>query len=443
MTGYEDAIVSLKNILFDIILAEEGKLSNIEYRMANEQENLEELSRIRELQNSKLNEVLRITGMLFSSLENLSVYTGEYQALDELADSIENIDNSQISKAYRTDLKNATNSINNTAEEMSDSISQLDIPVEQQEQMIENIQSIQNGDNKEVSDNDFNKVVGRDYFYTAGTPENKENGNLGEAEETGMNESISEVTDLNDSTGISQELPSNTEVQTEGVNNEDGMNESNSEVADLSDSTEMPQELSSNTEVQTEGVNNGNVDTEEVVSNIQLPVIESQNEDIKQQDSLTTLEEVVDNQVTLLQDNKALAKDENSGIIQKLKFVALNNATTRAILTTKKQVENLRNSRETQKALLNVRGSIASNSLAVKTTEAVTQQINDLEVSEQQLIDNGLLEPTNVDKQKQIEEMLEKANSLYREGKAQDALDLYNQISLLNKELQGDKATVK
>ena len=65
MTGYEDAIVSLKNILFDIILAEEGKLSNIEYRMANEQENLEELSRIRELQNSKLNEVLRITGMLF------------------------------------------------------------------------------------------------------------------------------------------------------------------------------------------------------------------------------------------------------------------------------------------------------------------------------------------------------------------------------------------
>ena len=441
MTGYEDAIVSLKNILFDIILAEEGKLSNIEYRMANEQENLEELSRIRELQNSKLNEVLRITGMLFSSLENLSVYTGEYQALDELADSIENIDNSQISKAYRTDLKNATNSINNTAEEMSDSISQLDIPVEQQEQMIENIQSIQNGDNKEVSDNDFNKVVGRDYFYTAGTPENQENGSLGEAEETGMNESNSEVTDLSDSTGISQELPSNTEVQTEDVNNEDGMNESISEVADLSESTEIPQELSSDTEVQTEEVNNGGV--EEVVSNIQLPVIESQNEDIKQQDSLTTLEEVVDNQVTLLQDNKALVKDENSGIIQKLKFVALNNATTRAILTTKKQVENLRNSRETQKALLNVRGSIASNSLAVKTTEAVTQQINDLEVSEQQLIDNGLLEPTNVDKQKQIEEMLEKANSLYREGKAQDALDLYNQISLLNKELQGDKATVK
>lgn len=404
MTGYEDAIVSLKNILFDIILVEEGKLSNIEYRMANEQENLEELSRIRELQNSKLNEVLRITGMLFSSLENLSVYTGEYQALDELADSIENIDNSQISKAYRTDLKNATNLINNTAEEMSDSISQLDIPVEQQEQMIEKIQSIQNGDNKEVIDNDFNKVVGGDYFYTAGTPENQENGSLGEAEETGMNESNSEVTDLSDSTGI-------------------------------------PQELSSDTEVQTEEVNNG--DVEEVVSNIQLPVIESQNEDIKQQDSLTTLEEVVDNQVTLLQDNKALAKDENSGIIQKLKFVALNNATTRAILTTKKQVENLRNSRETQKALLNVRGSIASNSLAVKTTEAVTQQINDLEVSEQQLIDNGLLEPTNVDKQKQIEEMLEKANSLYREGKAQDALDLYNQISLLNKELQGDKATVK
>ncbi len=441
MTGYEDAIVSLKNILFDIILAEEGKLSNIEYRMANEQENLEELSRIRELQNSKLNEVLRITGMLFSSLENLSVYTGEYQALDELADSIENIDNSQISKAYRTDLKNATNSINNTAEEMSDSISQLDIPVEQQEQMIEKIQSIQNGNNKEVIDNDFNKVVGRDYFYTAGTPENQENGNLGEAEETGMNESNSEVTDLSDSTGISQELPSNTEVQTEEVNNEDGINESISEVADLSESTEIPQELSSDTEVQTEEVNNGGV--EEVVSNIQLPVIESQNEDIKQQDSLTTLEEVVDNQVTLLQDNKALAKDENSGIIQKLKFVALNNATTRAILTTKKQVENLRNSRETQKALLNVRGSIASNSLAVKTTEAVTQQINDLEVSEQQLIDNGLLEPTNVDKQKQIEEMLEKANSLYREGKAQDALDLYNQISLLNKELQGDKATVK
>ena len=307
--------------------------------------------------------------------------------------------------------------------------------------MIENIQSIQNGDNKEVSDNDFNKVVGRDYFYTAGTPENQENGSLGEAEETGMNESNSEVTDLSDSTGISQELPSNTEVQTEEVNNEDGMNESISEVADLSESTEIPQELSSDTEVQTEEVNNGGV--EEVVSNIQLPVIESQNEDIKQQDSLTTLEEVVDNQVTLLQDNKALVKDENSGIIQKLKFVALNNATTRAILTTKKQVENLRNSRETQKALLNVRGSIASNSLAVKTTEAVTQQINDLEVSEQQLIDNGLLEPNNVDKQKQIEEMLEKANSLYREGKAQDALDLYNQISLLNKELQGDKATVK
>ena len=99
-------------------------------------------------------------------------------------------------------------------------------------------------------------------------------------------------------------------------------------------------------------------------------------------------------------------------------FTRVGNIADRAILVTNKQGTNLRNSRDMQKQIV---------------------QISNSGVTESQLVNNGLLEPSADDKKKKIEEMLENANSLYKQGNVQEAEVLYDEISKLNKELQGEE----
>jgi len=166
---------------------------------------------------------------------------------------------------------------------------------------------------------------------------------------------------------------------------------------------------------------------------------DSTNEAVSDENSnLDNLEAIVDKQTELNEENKEIAADAQMNVIQKLKFIKSSNDVAKAILTSKKQITNLRKSRVVQEALLKVRGSIASNTVA-----AVNDNLENEQAVEQQLIDNGLLEASTVDKQKQIEQMLEQANALYKEGKLDEAQAMYDQISVLNKELQQGNAVTK
>lgn len=108
-------------------------------------------------------------------------------------------------------------------------------------------------------------------------------------------------------------------------------------------------------------------------------------------------------------------------------FIKASQDPPKAILTSLKQVTNLRMSYQTQNALLSSRGTIAS------------RNVNGVDSEVQELVDNGLLAPSP----ENIEAMMNEANKLYQEGKINEAQEMYDQISVLNKQLQESNAVVK
>lgn len=108
-------------------------------------------------------------------------------------------------------------------------------------------------------------------------------------------------------------------------------------------------------------------------------------------------------------------------------FIKTSQDTPKAILTSLKQVTNLRASYQTQNALLSSRGTIAS------------RNINGVDNDVQELVDNGLLAPSP----ENIEKMMEEANRLYNDGKINEAQEMYEKISALNKQLQENNSVVK
>ena len=105
----------------------------------------------------------------------------------------------------------------------------------------------------------------------------------------------------------------------------------------------------------------------------------------------------------------------------KITYTKVDTNKTRALLTSAKQIGNLRSSRSTQEALLNSRQKSNAN--------------NNLET---QLVENGLLPADTDTMKKQVETMMEQANALYKEGKTVEAQAMYDKISELNKQIQGN-----
>ena len=125
------------------------------------------------------------------------------------------------------------------------------------------------------------------------------------------------------------------------------------------------------------------------------------------------------------------------------RYVRATENTVKAILVTKMQYEKLGSSRPTQKALLESRKNSAGQG-SVSVTDAVqsnaSQVVGDagveVKADEQTLIANGLLEPTVQDKQKEMQMMMEQANTLYKAGQTQEAQALFDKVSAMNKEIQ-------
>lgn len=105
-----------------------------------------------------------------------------------------------------------------------------------------------------------------------------------------------------------------------------------------------------------------------------------------------------------------------------LVFKKRTNDPPKVIMISKAQATKLNQSLSTQEALISAKGYFG--------TTASDQNL------EQQLMNSGLLATDVSTKQAQIEQMMNQANELYAAGKVEEAQEMYNQISVLNKELQ-------
>ena len=127
---------------------------------------------------------------------------------------------------------------------------------------------------------------------------------------------------------------------------------------------------------------------------------------------------VVDNPVETQEEEKAEVVVDTAP--KKEIFTKNDTNSPKALLTSAKQIGNLRKSLSTQDALLGARLNGTNNENAL----------------ENQLVESGLLPADTETKKKQIEQMMEQANALYKEGKTQEAQDLYDKISAMNKQIQ-------
>ena len=105
----------------------------------------------------------------------------------------------------------------------------------------------------------------------------------------------------------------------------------------------------------------------------------------------------------------------------------------KAILVTIGQFNKLTGSRETQKALMSVKGTfgVETTITPIATTGVVNEQVVNA---------CGDLVPSTDTTKKEMEEIIAQANALYKEGKTTEAQVLYDQVSAMNKTLQATPA---
>lgn len=111
-------------------------------------------------------------------------------------------------------------------------------------------------------------------------------------------------------------------------------------------------------------------------------------------------------------------------------FIRNTKSKVKAILVSKTQYRKLNSSRETQKALFDTKKKSATNVLT-PIDENVKIAVEEKKVENEASSEDSY---TNV----QMEELMNKANALYQEGKLDEAQELYNKISELNSGLEED-----
>lgn len=446
--GYEFAVRNLKSTLFDIVASENSKLSVVEAKIETEfdEEKKAALAQICEEKNECLRKILEISGALSESLIRLDSYSKELNKLEDtnLREMITSLGDKNIEAAYQQDLRLGSKQRDAIAQEMIDAAGKLDSTEYPQQDIIADIKTVQEGVEPAQQGAETSIEVASD------------GDSKSYSEERNLGNDVS--ADFKDSSLIGEEIPVTVEPavsqESADISLDTGIVDGNVVAAASVVQGEMADEQSVIPAINP--ISDGTSTFDSSAGEIDLPAIDSDMGITPAGDgqpippltptvdvSLDRMEQIVSNQVALAQENQSLVKEADASVIERLKFMRVNAGVTRAILTAKKQITNLRNSRETMKALFKVRRSVAEIPIAKKTVEAVNDAIASQQVTEQQLIENGLLEPADVNKQMKIEEMLETANALYREGKVAEAKVMYDKISDLNKESQSVSKVAK
>ena len=418
--NYEKAVINIKAILLDIISSENELVQEKENKINEEvdDEIVAKLQAICNKERQSINTLLNSLHILVSSLQEIDSYSRDFDI----------VENEKIAKIVADIRTNTVNNINLNSEQNNAILEQQENP------QIENVSQNNEEQKEQVSEETFvpkSTEVSPSIENTQieeASPNNVEEKKEQAPEETFVPKSV-------ESTLKQEQASTNTEEPVILIKPEEP--NIDSEIPSGIKQSEEPQEEPTLPNIE-EQINA----TPEIVAEepkipesieeqkIPSPETVTKNFDEPQQDTTTaTVEQSLSNIEEQQDETSEMTNSEASEMTnseasiqpdQELNFMKLNNNTPRAILTSAKQISNLRQSLATQEALVNSREEIGSIN------------INGVEDDVQNLVSNGLLSPS----EENIEDMLNEASALYKEGKVEQAQGLYEKISELNKKIK-------
>lgn len=502
---YENVLVKIKAALMDIISSEENKLYEIEQKITTTTDEIfkEKLSKLCADERCALRQIIITMNTLSASLEKVDSYSKDLDSIEDenikeiIADlkneNVNNISESVESPVYKQgetiesinqdpDVVREINDyadskeepvVEESVEQVPEEITTQEEPTEVQEEDIESSQEepIMVQEQEEIAE----PVEQTEEKETPVVEENDEETYPTEEQEETIEQATPTIEEKTEPIEQSEDISNEVEDTpiSEQIEPEETITSSEEVVPEVSQEVQNEEQVYENQPIET------TVDNTEVVQeeqpedapvydeNVEEVADEQPSEQISQEEN-TPLIPIVTEQTKQQQPRKEKEEQPSSEIVEEdvvappsvdengleqefspsipaienqenvtyqedlpkeplMTFIKVSQDSPKAILTSLKQVTNLRSSYKTQNALLSSRGTIAS------------RNINGVDSEVQELVDNGLLAPSS----ENIEAMMNEANKLYQEGKINEAQEMYDQISILNKQLQESSSVVK
>lgn len=502
---YENVLVKIKAALMDIISSEENKLYEIEQKITTTTDEIfkEKLSKLCADERCALRQIIITMNTLSASLEKVDSYSKDLDSIEDenikeiIADlkneNVNNISESVESPVYKqgetiesinqdSDVVREINDyadskeepvVEESVEQVPEEITTQEEPTEVQEEDIESSQEepIMVQEQEEIAE----PVEQTEEKETPVIEENDEETYPTEEQEETIEQATPTIEEKTEPIEQSEDISNEVEDTpiSEQIEPEETITSSEEVVPEVSQEVQNEEQVYENQPIET------TVDNTEVVQeeqpedapvydeNVEEVADEQPSEQISQEEN-TPLIPIVTEQTEQQQPRKEKEEQPSSEIVEEdvvappsvdengleqefspsipaienqenvtyqedlpkeplMTFIKVSQDSPKAILTSLKQVTNLRSSYKTQNALLSSRGTIAS------------RNINGVDSEVQELVDNGLLAPSS----ENIEAMMNEANKLYQEGKINEAQEMYDQISILNKQLQESSSVVK
>ena len=418
----EIALNNIKAIIFDVISREKAKQAVFREQVMNvsDANAQNELFSIANVQESGLNDFIFVGNQLGEILKKIDSYSRNF-----------NLSNNNVNDTQNRNGQSLSNNLNTVANESMDfgSVSNENVSVPISPEMPVDDSAVAD----EVPDVKKEESVAKNTDEVAVEKDDK----------------VSEDDIFEDVVDEQREIPSsdkNVVEESEKPVEEDS--NSPDESVDLEKAGEEPEEnINSGVQLVIPGANSSATEEKSDDTNSELiPINEEENNGdstkliipmVEDEKNVEKTEEsapvnIVNNPPQVIPDvnsdpmiDALLASDDIKEEKQdeaKIVFKKRGNDLARAILTNAKQTAHLRKSLSTQEALLSSRGFF--------------ENINSANL-EQKLVDNGLL-PASDDAQ--METMLNQANTLYAEGKLEEAQAIFDKISELNKQKQAGTA---
>ena len=502
---YENVLVKIKAALMDIISSEENKLYEIEQKITTTTDEIfkEKLSKLCADERCALRQIIITMNTLSASLEKVDSYSKDLDSIEDenikeiIADlkneNVNNISESLDSPVYKQgetiesinqdpDVVREINDyadskeepvVEESVEQVPEEITTQEEPTEVQEEDIESSQEepIMVQEQEEIAE----PVEQTEEKETPVVEENDEETYPTEEQEETIEQATPTIEEKTEPIEQSEDISNEVEDTpiSEQIEPEETITSSEEVVPEVSQEVQNEEQVYENQPIET------TIDNTEVVQekqpedapvydeNVEEVADEQPSEQISQEEN-TPLIPIVTEQTKQQQPRKEKEEQPSSEIVEEdvvappsvdengleqefspsipaienqenvtyqedlpkeplVTFIKVSQDSPKAILTSLKQVTNLRSSYKTQNALLSSRGTIAS------------RNINGVDSEVQELVDNGLLAPSS----ENIEAMMNEANKLYQEGKINEAQEMYDQISILNKQLQESSSVVK
>ena len=502
---YENVLVKIKAALMDIISSEENKLYEIEQKITTTTDEIfkEKLSKLCADERCALRQIIITMNTLSASLEKVDSYSKDLDSIEDenikeiIADlkneNVNNISESLDSPVYKQgetiesinqdpDVVREINDyadskeepvVEESVEQVPEEITTQEEPTEVQEEDIESSQEepIMVQEQEEIAE----PVEQTEEKETPVVEENDEETYPTEEQEETIEKATPTIEEKTEPIEQSEDISNEVEDTpiSEQIEPEETITSSEEVVPEVSQEVQNEEQVYENQPIET------TIDNTEVVQEEQpedAPVYDENGEEVADeqpseqisQEENTPLIPIVTEQTKQQQPRKEKEEQPSSEIVEEdvvappsvdengleqefspsipaienqenvtyqedlpkeplMTFIKVSQDSPKAILTSLKQVTNLRSSYKTQNALLSSRGTIAS------------RNINGVDSEVQELVDNGLLAPSS----ENIEAMMNEANKLYQEGKINEAQEMYDQISILNKQLQESSSVVK